>query len=48
MVCANVKNLSEAKSIASFFDEVLVLADHPTPQISPKNVSLGLSASIKP
>lgn len=39
---AAVKNLSEAKSIASFFDEVLVLADHPTPQISPKNVSLAI------
>ena len=39
---AAVKNLSEAKSIASFFDEVLVLADHPTSQVSPINVSLAI------
>jgi len=37
---AAVKNIDEAKSIASLFDEVLVLVDHPTQERLPASISL--------
>ncbi len=37
---AAVKNIEEAKSIASLFEEVLVLVDHPTQENLPSSISL--------